>query len=68
MIAGLNAGDAGPDLLDHRAALVAEDGWENAFRILSGQREGIGMADAGGDVSHQYFARLRAGNVDFLNL
>ena len=67
MIAGLDALDARADLFDDRAALMTEHGGKQSFRVLARQRECIGVADAGGDVSQQYLAFLRAVKVDLLD-
>ncbi len=42
---------------------VAQDAGEHAFRILAGQGEGVGVADAGGDDAHQHLAGLRRRDV-----
>ena len=57
MVADLDAGHALADFLDDTAAFVAEDHREQAFRIGTGQRERIGVANAGGDDAHQHLAR-----------
>ena len=59
MIARLEAGDAGADLGHHPGPFVAQDRRKQAFRILAGQREGIGMADAGRLDLDQNLTRLR---------
>ena len=53
--------------LHHASPFVAEDRGEDALRVVATQRVGVGVADAGGDVAHQHFARLRALDVDFLD-
>jgi hypothetical protein len=53
---------------DNAAAFVAEDGRENAFRIVAGQREGIGVANTGGDDAHQHFTGFRRFDIDFNDL
>ena len=53
-------GDARADV-DHDArALVAEDRREQPLRVLAGQRELVGVADAGGLDLDQHLAGLRA--------
>ena len=49
------------------AAFVAEDRREHALRIVAGQRERVGVADAGRHDVHQHFAGLRSGNVDLFD-
>ena len=67
MVTRLNAGHAGSDFFDHRAALVAEDGGENSLRVIATQGVGIGVADAGGDIAHHDLTSLRRLYVDFLD-
>ena len=47
MIALLEGLDAWPDVDDDAGAFVTENCRENAFRIGAGQREFVGVADAG---------------------
>ncbi|MNR52437.1 hypothetical protein D3C85_1722850 [compost metagenome] len=47
---------------------MPEDDWKEAFRIRAGQGKRIGMADAGGDDSHQHLPGLRGGHIDFDDL
>lgn len=47
-----------PVVLDDAAAFMPEDDWKEAFRIRAGQGKRIGMADAGGDDSHQATAPM----------
>jgi len=56
MVTDGHRADARPDRLDDAAPLVTEDAREDAFGIGSGEREGIGVADAGGDDAHQHLA------------
>ncbi|MNF81573.1 hypothetical protein D3C84_638510 [compost metagenome] len=58
VIPHLDAGDALADGLDDAAALVAQDAGEDPFRIFTGQREGIGVADAGGFDPHPHLTGL----------
>jgi hypothetical protein len=64
----LRASHAFADRLDDAAAFVAEDGRGNAFRVVAGQREGIGVANAGGDDAHQHLAGLRRFDINFNDL
>ena len=59
---------AGGALCDDSAAFVAQYRREYALGILTGQCERIGVTHAGGDVSHQHFSRLGAGDFDFFDL
>ncbi len=60
VVALLHRGHARPDV-DHDArALVAEDRRKQSFRVLAGQRELVGVADAGRLDLDQHLARLRA--------
>jgi hypothetical protein len=56
------------DRFDDATALMAQDSRKNAFRILSRQRVGIGMADTGRNNPHQYLAGLRRLDVDLNDL
>ena len=47
---------------------MAEHAREQAFRIVAGQGEGVGVADAGVGDLHQHFALLRRGDVDLDDL
>ena len=67
MVAGLDAGDAFAHLLDHRTALVTQDGWKCTLRIIAGQGVGIGMANTRGDDAQQHLAGLRPVEVDLFN-
>ena len=60
VIALLDRGDAGPDI-DHDArAFMAENDREQSFRIRSGAREFVGVADAGRLDLDQHLARRAA--------
>ncbi len=64
VIALLQALHARPDV-DHDArAFVAENGREQAFRIGAGERELVGMADAGRLDLDQDLARFRSIEID----
>lgn len=56
MIARLKTGDALAHFHDHAAAFMAQHRREDAFRIVAGKGEGIGMAHAGMGDFHQNFA------------
>jgi hypothetical protein len=47
---------------------MPEDDWKEAFRIRAGQGKRIGMADAGGDDSHQHLPGLWGCHIDFDDL
>ncbi len=68
VIAGAEPGDTRSDLLDDTAALMPEDGGENAFRVGPGKGEGVCVAHAGRHDTHEDFALLRPGDVHFLDL
>ena len=68
VVAGRDGRYAGADILDDRAALVAEDGREHPLGVGAGQRVGVRVADAGGDVSDEDFALLRPFDVDLFDL
>lgn len=67
MVARLDAGNPGTDILHHRPALVTEDGGENPFRVLPRQGISVGVADAAGDHAQQDLAGPRAFNVHHLD-
>jgi hypothetical protein len=67
VVAHLDAGDALADGLDDAAPFMAQDAGEDAFRIGTGEGEGIGVADAGGDDAHPHFARLGRHDLDFFD-
>ena len=58
---------AGADVDDDARALVAEDRREEALGIGAGERELVGVADAGGLDLDQHLAGLRAFEVDGLD-
>ena len=66
MVADGHRGHTFADFLDDRAALVAEHGGKNTLRIFTGQRECIGVADAGCDIPKQDLACF--GPVEFQGL
>jgi hypothetical protein len=49
MIAGFQSLDAGAALDDDATAFVAKNAGKCAFRVVAGQGESVGVADAGGD-------------------
>jgi hypothetical protein len=59
MIALLHAGHAAADIDHDAGALMAQDRREQAFGIGAGQREFVGMADAGGLDFDQHLALAR---------
>ena len=56
MITRFDRADARTHFLDDRAAFVPEHGREQAFWVVAGQSERIGMANAGRDVADQDLA------------
>jgi hypothetical protein len=64
MIAWLHAGDARPRFDHHARAFMAQHCREQAFRIVAGQREGIGVAYAGMGDLYQHLALARRLDVD----
>ena len=44
---------------------MAEDRWEDTFRVSTGQGIGIGVADTAGDHAQQHFTGFWHGHVDF---
>ena len=50
---------------DNTAALMAQNGWENALRIGAGQGIGIGVANTGRNDANQDFAFFWRFNVNF---
>src|SRR6202048_5077252 len=64
VIAFLHAGHAAADIDHDAGAFMAEDRREQAFGIGAGQREFIGVADAGGLDLHQHFALARPFELD----
>jgi hypothetical protein len=64
MVARLDRGDAFADFDDDASAFMAEDDGEETFRVIAGEGECVGVADAGiGDLD-QHFALLGRGDVD----
>jgi hypothetical protein len=53
-----DAGHARPDIDDNPGALVPQDRREQPFRVGAGERELVGVADAGGFDLDQHFGRL----------
>jgi hypothetical protein len=64
VVALLHAGHTRPDIDDDAGALVAEDGREQSFRIRAGQREVVGVTDAGGFHLDQHFGGFRPVELD----
>ena len=64
MIAFLHAGDAAADIDHHAGAFMAEDRREQSFGIGAGQREFVGVADAGRLDFDQHFAFARPLELD----
>ena len=67
MVAHLHAGNAFTDRLHNATALVTEDDGKYAFRIIAGQREGIGVANTRGNDANPHFAGLGWHHVHFLD-
>lgn len=65
MVAHGHRGHALAYRFDDRAAFMAEDRREDAFRVGTGQGVGIGVADTTGDHTQQHFTGLGHGHVDF---
>jgi hypothetical protein len=55
MVTGLQRGDAGADLDHYTSAFVAQYRRKGTFRIVAGQREGVGVTHAGRFHFHQDF-------------
>jgi hypothetical protein len=68
VVADLHRGDSGPDLADDPGAFMAEDRRKDSLRILALQRVGVGVADPGRHDLDQHLARLRAIEVDLVDL
>ena len=68
MVALFHAGHAGPDIDDDARALVAEDGREEPFGVGAGERELVGVADAGGLDLDQHLAAPGPVEVDLHDL
>src|SRR5437867_3520257 len=67
VVAGPKAHHTGPDLLDDAATLVAEHGGEEAARVATAHRVGVGVADAGRDQADQALAGPRALEIDLVD-
>src|SRR5690606_8995264 len=65
VVTGLERLDARTHFQHHAGTFMAEDGGEGAFRVVAAQGEGIGVAHARRLELHQYFASLRAFQIDF---
>ena len=65
MVSGRHTGHAGPDLAHDPGPLMAENCREHAFRIRSGQGEGVGMADTGGHDLDKNLALAGTVKIDF---
>ena len=63
MVADLDAGDVGADLLDDAGALVAEHVGEHLGRQEAAHGD-VGVAQAGGDDAHQHLVGARPVEVD----
>ncbi len=68
VIADSHRGDALAHRLNDAATLMTEDAGEYAFRILSGEGVGVGMANTGGDDTDQDLASLGRGDIHFDDL
>ena len=68
VVAGYDGRHAGTDLLDDRAALVAEDGGEEPLRVGPGKGVGVRVADTGGDDADEDLSLLRPFDVDLFDL
>ena len=64
MVAFLDAGHTRANIDDNACALVAQDRWEQPFRIGAGERELVGVADAGGLDLDQHFGGFRPVEFD----
>ena len=67
MIANRYTGHALADFFHDCAALVTEDRREYTFGVIAGKGECVGVANAGGDIAHQDFARLGPIYVDLFD-
>jgi len=63
VIAGPDGGHARADFLDDGAAFMTQYRGKDAFRVFAGERERVGVADAGRHVADQDFACLRTFEV-----
>jgi hypothetical protein len=68
MVTLFQAGHAWSDVDHDACALVAQDGRKQAFGVRTREREFVGMADTGRLDLDQDFARLRAFQVDVMDL
>jgi hypothetical protein len=65
MIAGFDAGYTLANFHDDSRPFMTEHGRENAFRIVPGKRECVGMAHAGVSNLDKHLASLWRCNIDF---
>ena len=68
VIAGLHGGDAFTHGFHDAGALVAQHDGKEAFRIVTGQGEGIGRTDPGMGDAHQHFAFAGRFDIDLDDL
>ena len=68
VIALLHRRDAGPDIDHDAGALMTQDRREQPFRVGAGERELVGVADAGGLDLDQHLAGLRPFEIDVHDL
>ena len=68
MVAGHKRRDARAHLFDDARAFVTEHARKEPFGIRAGQREGVGVTHARGREPDEAFARLRAFEVDLIEL
>jgi hypothetical protein len=68
VVALLHAGHARPDVDDDAGALMAEDGGEQPFGVGAGERELVGVADAGRLDLDQHLAGFRPVELDLGDL
>ena len=68
MVAYRHTGHAFTDLHDDAAALMPQHGWKHAFRVVTAQGVGVGMANGSvGDFDH-HLARLRRRDINLDDL
>ena len=67
-VTGLIVGDTLADIVDDSSGLVAEDGWELSFRVLSRLCVHICMAECIGDDLHSNFAKFGWGHLHVYDL
>src|SRR6266566_7150726 len=65
VVALLHARHVRPDIDDDAGTLVAENGREQSFRVGPGEREFVGVTDAGSLHLDQHFGGFRALQLDF---